>query len=737
MPAIPSIIWLKDCAHYSYSLVGEKGVELGKLSSAKLPIPNGFILPSTVFIELMAQNHLHDTLADIFAQIDPQHPETITQVTKEIKQAISKVVIPESLAIEIVKAYQKLGKEAFVAIRPSKTDQKLPPHHSTALNIQGDANVIETVRKIWADQYPPHVLTYLYENQRSPSELNISIAIQAMTQSNVAGVMFTNNPENNNKRSVVIDVVWGLGEYILNHQDQADRYEIEKYSWEILSQQKNTQTHELVRKLGTTKQFPLPASRKSANRLTQKQLVKLAQLAIKVQQFLFFPQRIEWAMEGDSIYILQSEQLMPVTNLHAQIQNKHHQRPLLYGSAVHAGLISGEICVIRQEKDLSKLQTGQIAVIAKLPQQWIPNFKKASGIICDAPIYPLDVQHLGIPIVGNTHFATTILKPHHVVTIYGQQGIVYDGQLHQTESSANPEPAVLEEKTMKDKVVESGKMGIFLSTGEPENAVKVDADKVAGVGLLRAEYMIASLGIHPKKLLHDQKEHLYTQALEKGITKVCTHFRNKPVIYRFLDFTASEMRLLKGGDQFEPVEENPKLGYRGAYRYLTDPRVFNLELQVLAKLRADGHTNLHVMLPFVRSVDEFFLLKKNMEKFGLTQENGVQIWLMVDTPSVALNIEAYIKLGVDGIAIGAQDLLLLLTGLDHTDETHTSLSYTHDPAFKQVVQSIVHHAHAQTKPVLFCEHIITAEIMDLLKQTGCDGVSANASQLSFLHRSIR
>jgi pyruvate,water dikinase len=726
MEHLPAIIWFKDCVNASLQVVGEKGVDLGRLESLQLPIPPGFVIPSHVFENLLTDAD-KSKIEHAFSQIEDKNPERLSHISKQIEQIIRQIEIPDHILHPIVEAYERLGRNAFVAVRSSKTNNRLPNIHATYLNIQGDANVIEYIKKVWAGLYQPKVLSHLFSQLISPTQTSQAVVIQRMTESKVAGVAYTKNPDNQNKRTIIIDAIWGLGEYMATHMRETDRYEIEKDTFEVVRQHRHAQDKELVRKIGSTQEVSIPDSRKFSPKLNSRELKSLAQLAIKVQQLLFFPQQIEWSLEHDRFYILQTQQLMekvaqPEGSL---IRQMGTMRPFLYGSSAHPGLISGKVRICRSYQEYSQLQPGEILVTDKLSLSHLDVLRKAAAIVTDKPLFPRDVQSLGIPAIGDTRFGTHTLKQGQMITVYGQQGVVYEGSL-QFSTQAEQEK---EQKAYHTQ--------LYLSTGEPDMIRDVKKESIAGIGLLRAEYIVAQIGMHPKHAIHQRKEHFFIHQLVENIKKACQSVHPKPVYYRFLDMTSDELKKLEGGSDFEHFERNPAIGYRGAFRFLTDQASFNLELEAISQLKQEGYDNLHVMIPFVRSIEEFILLKSHIEKHGLKQSKHFQIWIMVDVPATALELETFLSHGVDGVSIGSRDLKMLLLGLDPNISHQFSISYDKAPGFKSLLKIIIDAAQKYQRPVIFCEQNLDQDLVEFLVHKQVDGISVNAKQIPYVTKMLK
>ncbi len=726
MEHLPTIIWFKHCTDFPLSQIGEKGVNLGKLELEGLPIPPGFVIPSGVFAHLLTPSKEH--LEHIFAQVDSTNPQQLGHVSQQIHQLIQHIHIEDEIAQAIIEGYENLGNNAFVAIRSSKSDSQLPDIHDTYFNIQGDANVLEYVKRVWAQLYQPKMLLYLFEHLRSPADIAQAIVVQRMTESKVAGLAYSRNPDNQNKRTVVIDAVWGLGDHLRNHPQDADRYEVEKDTLQVIQQQRHAQDTELIRRLGKTHETPIPDSRKFSPKLSSQELKQLATLAVHIQQKLFYPQQVEWALEAGKFYLLQTQPLMEkvVDPHHSLTAQTGTMRPILFGSSAHPGLISGKVKLCPTPAQYTSVLNGEICVTHKLNTHHLEALRKAAAIIVDEAVFPRDVQHLGIPCIGNTHFGTHTLKNGQQITVYGQQGIVYEGTLRFSQESGD---ALHEVKPYTTR--------LYLALNHPDELSTIEQQLYAGVGLLRAEQIVEQIGLHPKFAIHQQKEQFFVHQLAQQIQTVCKAVHPKPVYYRFLNMTSDVLKKLHGGAEYEPTERNPELGYRGAFRNLTDTASFDLELEALRQLKQSGFDNLHVILPFARSVEEFVLLKSHLEKKGLQQSSHFQIWLSVDTPAAALTLEGFLSHGVDGVMIAAEDLHMLLFALDAKSATELSVSYHKAPAMKAIIKTIIAAAKKYQKPLLFGEYQLDSELVELLVHQQVEGICVTPKQIPYMTKLLK
>ncbi len=731
MPAIPTIIPFQQCDSYSYEIVGEKGINLGKLTGAKFPIPPGFIVPSTVFETVLQHNVLKPKILELLDQIDFTQPESIHRIAKNIQAYIKNAEIPEDIAMQLLRAYHSLGENVFVAVRSSKTTRKEPHQHATFFNIQGDANTIESIKNVWANTFSPQRIQYRNNHGVDPVNVHIAVTVQTMIQSQTSGIIYSTDPVSHNKSLIRIQTLWGIVEDISNRTKEIDEYVIEKNTWEIIEEKLQKQTQERKRKLGTTKLHKVPQSRRNKKKLSNEHIKKLAQLAIKIQHFSFFPQEIEWAIENDSIYLLQTQQITHVpknSTLPELLQKKQKLKPLVYGSPTHSGLVSGQARVVTHKHHIHSITNNEIVItenIKILPKEKI---NIISGLVLDNSVSHAEVKNFGIPVVSDTHVATSLLKTGQHITLHGQQGVVYSGTLHHEETSHI--------QTFSKNIQSQENPKLYISTGEPHIAKELKDMSIDGVGLFRTEYIIAKMGVHPKKLIREKKQKLFVHELVTGIEQIARTLKKQPIIVRTLDFTANEFLSLQFGNEYEEKEENPVLGYRGAFRYITDHDVFNAQLEAIAQLHKKGYTNIELMIPFIRTIDEWVLIQNHTESYFARKKVQVKKWMMVDTPSNVLQISRFLSRNVDGLAIGTRDLSMLLTGYDISNPDVAAHYYQKDPIIENMVEYIIEKGREYKVPVMICEHTLSRSLIEKLIQWKINAISVNKSQIEFVQQCI-
>jgi pyruvate, water dikinase len=698
---LPYVVNFNDVDRDDIGLVGGKGANLGEMIKADFPVPPGFIVTSEAYYHVLEVNNLRPKIKELISSVDVHNPKSLNSVSRQVKKLILQAEVPEALALEIIKAYLKLGRgsnQTLVAARSSATAEDLPDasfagQQETYLNVQGEANLIQKVRACWASLFEARAIFYRSEKNFDHFKIGIAVPVQKMVQSDVSGIMFTVNPVTNDKNQIVIEAIWGLGEMIVQGAYTPDHYLVQKNTWKILQKQVNAQTKMLTLSSGKNKEIKVKKSQVNQAKMTDEQFLTLAKLGHKIQQHYFFPQDIEWAMEKNVLYIVQSR---PVTTIDFSKEKKQtiktsSLKKILSGDPASPGMITGYVRLLKTAKEINKIQPGEILVTDMTTPDFVPAMKKAAAIVTNkggqTSHAAIVSRELGVPCIVGTENATNLLKNGTVVTVNGKTGEVFlsDSSKILTKKIKPDKDVKAPLKKYSKKELEPDLIPtitkIYVNLGEPELAAPIAQKNVDGVGLLRAEFMIAEMGTHPKKLIHDNKSEQFTSGLVKGMEKFCKAFYPRPVVYRATDFKTNEYANLIGGKQYEPEEPNPMLGYRGAYRYIKDQRVFNLELKAIKHVRNNLNlTNLWLMVPFVRTVDQLVQVKKIITDHQLVRSSTFKLWMMVEIPSNIVLMEDFINVGLDGISIGSNDLTMLMLGTDRDNSEVSEIYDERDPA---------------------------------------------------------
>lgn len=733
----PIIAFFKDIQKEDVGLVGGKGANLGEMANADFPVPGGFAVTVEAYDLFIAENNLFEEISVALKGTNVNSPEELEDVSKKIQKKVLNGKVPDLVFKEIHSAYKKLSgpfKKALVAVRSSATAEDLPGmsfagQQATFLNVRGEAALVDAVRECWASLFTARAIFYRVQNKISHDKVKLSAIVQKMIESEVSGVMFTLDPVTNDKDRIVIESVWGLGEMIVQGSVVPDHYVVQKDTFAILSKEISDQVIQLVRHDDGNKEIEVPLSIRDKQKLPDEAIKKLAEIGDKIQKHYYFPQDIEWSWAKGKLYIIQSR---PVTTMGTKTSTKVQKSeggetaipsiPTVVGLGASPGIASGPVKILKSPKEIGKVVKGDVLVAPMTSPDYVPAMKKAAAIVTDegGPTSHAAIvsRELGIPAVVGTKDATKKLKEGWVVTVDGKAGNVYLGG-----------GLKLEKKGTEEKVTHRAyktATRVYVNLAEPELAEKVSKMNVDGVGLLRAEFMIANIGIHPKQAIKEKKQEDFIEKLARDLEKFCKAFDGKPVVYRATDFKTNEYRSLPGGKDWEPVEPNPMLGFRGAYRYVSSPEVFNLELQAIKKVR-EKYKNLWLMIPFARSPQELAKVRRLVAIEGLFDSPTFKFWMMVEIPTNVIMFEEFAKVGIDGISVGSNDLTMLLTGTDR-DNSEVAVEFDeHSPALLWSLRRVIKLCHKYKITASICGQAVSTydDLVEKLVEYGTTSVSVN------------
>lgn len=722
--------------------VGGKGANLGEMIGAGFSVPSGFVITANAYELFLKENNLDKKIMHLLGTVDFKNTDSLSQVTTHIRKLIKTSSIPDIIVDQVFNYYSKLGKNCFVAIRSSATSEdsktaSFAGQNETFLDITGEANVIDKVRSAWASYFEPRSVYYRYENNVL-TKGGIALVVQKMVESEISGVMFTIDPVTNNKEKIVIEAVYGLGEYIVQGKVTPDHYELNKRTFSIKVLEVVPQKIMFAKVKGKAKEKAVPRILQKKQKLKDSEIISLAKLSEKIEKHYYFPQDIEWAKENGKFHIVQTRPITTTVERIGQLTQKESShlskpgKPILIGDPASPGIGIGPVKILKNPKEIGKIEKGDILVTQYTNPDYVPAMKKASGIITETggrtSHAAIVSREFGIPAVVGLENAIQHLKDGMVVTVNGSTGEIFSGSVLITQ---------------KKEIVSHFKTAtkLYVNLAEPELAASIASKNVDGVGLLRAEFMIAEIGIHPKKLIEQKRQSFFVDKLSEKLETICRAFFPRPVLYRATDFKTNEYRNLTGGKDFEPIEPNPMLGYRGAFRYVSDPKVFRLELEALKRVREKKNlTNLNLMIPFVRTVDELRSVKKEVTATGLSRSHSFKLFMMCEIPSNVILIEEFIKEGIDGVSIGSNDLTMLVLGTDRDNAEVASVFDERDPAVLWAMERVIKACHKHNIPVSICGQApsVYPTLVEQLVSWGITSISVSPDAIdhtrNILHR---
>lgn len=757
------VVWFKEVDKHDLALVGGKGANLGEMTKIGIPVPNGFIVTADAYYYFIEKNELKQKLEPLLAGLDVSDSKKLEAVSKKVQHLISSAPMPEEISREIIAYYLKMGRlfrDPYVAVRSSATAEDLPTasfagQQATFLNIKGEASVVHYVRECWASLFTARAIFYRVENKFDHFKVGIAVPVQKMIQSDRSGIMFTVNPVTGSKTSVVIEAIYGLGELIVQGAVTPDHFEVDKETLSILHRQINTQDRQMKLKKGKTVIEKLSEKAKHLQKISDEQVTVLVKLGKKLEHHYYFPQDIEWAIEKNQIYITQTRPITTIksTQKMTQMTNRHEIKhthvPILKGDPASPGVASGPVKIVASAREIDQVSPGDVLVAPQTNPDYVPAMRKVVAIITETggrtSHAAIVSRELGIPAIVGVTGATKKLLPGQVVTVHGSRGIVYKGGLYKTDPVAFKDTEAEGEK----KSLTPGKpinthnyntaTKVYVNLAEPERAQDIAKKHVDGVGLLRAEFMIAGIGKHPKRFIKEHRQHVFIDELSRKLAIFCETFHPRPVVYRATDFRTNEYRNLVGGDEFEPEEANPMLGFRGAYRYISDPAVFTLELAAIKYVRNKlGFKNLWLMIPFVHTPKEFAQVKKIVAVEGLLRSPSFKLWMMVEIPSNVILLEDFIAQGIDGVSIGSNDLTMLILGVDRDNSEVAQVFNEQDPAVLWALERVIKTCHAHHITVSICGQAPSdfPELVERLVSWGITSISVNQDVIDHVRETV-
>jgi pyruvate, water dikinase len=740
MTAVPTVTaplrHFEELTRADVPFAGGKGANLGELTSAGLPVPGGFVVGAPAYAAYCEETGLRERLAAELDDLDVEDTAALDAAARSARQLLADTTMPVSLRDAVVTAYCELGEDVAVAVRSSATAEdtesaSFAGMNETFLNVRGADAVIDAVRACWASLFGARTVFYRAKQGFSQAGMDIAVVVQRQIASTRAGVMFTIDPASGRTDRIVIEGAFGLGESVVSGSVSPDRYIVDKATLTIVASE--VKPKELVIEPapgGGTTTRAVEGEEAMRRVLSDAEVVELAKLALRIEEHYGAPQDTEWAFDADgAVSMLQSR---PVTSAGGTTAGPAapapHAEPIVRGLGAAPGSASGVVRRVANLSDATAFAEGDVLVTHMTAPDWVPLMRRAAAVVtdsggmtCHAAIVS---RELGVPCVVGTGNATSKLRDGELVTVDATQGVVMAGRVESAPVVMAAAPAGTAAPARPTTATR-----LLVNLSEPSQVARAAALDVEGVGLLRAELMVleALQGMHPRLLLEQGRGAEVSERMAAALETFAIGFAPRPITYRTIDFRTNEFRGLEGGDRFEPEEANPMIGFRGALRYTRDPEILQLELDALTMIWDRGHTNLHVMLPFVRTARELERCRALFAQSGLLDRPGFELWVMAEVPSVLFNLERYAALGIAGISIGSNDLTQLLLGADRDSELLAETFDERDPAVTDYLAELIPRAHALGLQTSICGQApsVHPEYADLLVRAGIDAISVN------------
>ncbi|MFZ2283777.1 MAG: phosphoenolpyruvate synthase [Lutibacter sp.] len=758
--------------------VGGKNASLGEmytqLSSKGINVPNGFATTAEAFNLFLKENNLKKSLENTLGKLDRTNYSNLNNVGLEARKLIHSGTFSEKFSNAIIEAYKNLCDNDYfeVAVRSSATAEDLPEasfagQHESFLNIKGEENLLEAVKNCFASLYTNRAIKYREDKGFKHQGIAISVGVQKMVRSDkgCSGVGFTLEPESGFENIILLSGVWGLGENIVQGLVNPDEFYVFKPTLKlgknaIIQKKMGDKTKTMIyaesNNHASIMNTETPALKQRQFILTDKEILTLAEWALHIEEHYKKAMDIEWAKDGitGNMYIIQARpetvHQMKDKNLFFEYKLLGKSEMLCSGNAVGSEIIVGTARILNSPKEASQLQKDEIVVTDTITPDWDPVLKMAAGIVTNkggrTSHASIVARELGVPAVVGCGDATQTIANGHVITIScaeGKTGYIFKGNLP------------FEKKEINFSNIQMPKTEMKFILADPEKAYQLSFYPNNGVGLLRMEFIIMhTIKIHPMALVnfnkikdeairneiekltvnYPNKEDYFVDQLAQGIATIAAAFYPKEVIVRMSDFKTNEYANLIGGKQFEPLEENPMLGFRGASRYYNDlyKDGFELECKAIKKIRDNmGLTNLKVMIPFCRTLEEGKKVIKIMAENKLKRgENGLEIYTMVEIPSNVILAEEFAEI-FDGFSIGSNDLTQLTLGVDRDSQLMAELFDENNKAAKAMIAMAIEKAKKSNTKIGLCGQAPSdfPDFAEFLVKQGIDSISFNPDAL--------
>jgi pyruvate,water dikinase len=755
------VIWFNDLRKTDIPLVGGKNANLGEMIGAELPVPPGFAVTAYSYEKFIKDTHIAEKIYEIINDTvtDKNNPKQYDAASKKIRKLIEKSAVPEEIEKAVKSAYKELNKrlnlkDVFVAVRSSATAEDLPGasfagQQETYLNVKGADELTEKVVKCWSSLFTPRAIFYRNEQGFAHDKVFISVGVQKMVNSRAAGVMFTLNPVTGDTDEIVIEGNYGLGETVVSGAVNPDDFVVDKKTLKIKERRIARKTVQYIRdpKTGETVHLDVPEDEQKKPCINEKEILKLAELAKRIDQHYGNAQDIEWAIDKDlsfpkNVFIVQSRPETvwsgkPMEKI-TQVEKKPEEKLKVVVKGLAAGKrgygVGSAKVVLTPDEASEKMQKGDVLVTEMTNPDFVPFMKIASAIVTDkggvTSHAAIVSRELSIPCVVGTETATQIMKTGKEYTVDSRNGIIYEGILREATEATMPEAAGAIAVAADSVPVTATK--IYMNLGVPEKIEDYKNLPFEGIGLMRIEFILASyIGDHPLYLVDTGRGQQFVDKLAEGMATVARAIQPRPVVVRFSDFKTNEYRELKGGDKYEIVEANPMLGWRGCSRYISQwyQKAFRLECQAVKKCREEwGLKNVWVMLPMVRTLWEVKKCLAIIKEEGLERSRDFQVWFMAETPSIAILADEFSKL-VDGFSIGSNDMTQGILMIDRDSERLGQMGYfdERDPAVKRIIAHLIKVAHENGCTVSICGEGPSnlPDFAEFLVRAGIDSISIN------------
>ncbi len=752
-----TILWLGEAESTDIDAVGGKGASLGELTDAGLPVPPGFVVTADTYRRFLQTAGIETELFEEILATDADDSVAIAEAARAARELIRETSVPETVRDDIIAAYRELGSqtadrgEPFVAVRSSATAEDLPDasfagQHETFLNVT-EADLIDRIRECWASLFAERAVHYRTNQGFDHETVDIAVVVQQMVDAEKSGVLFTRHPSSGD-RQMIAESAWGLGEAVVSGAVSPDHYVISPETATVVESTITDKKQQMIKdpETGETTLEAVSKDKRTTRVLSDAEIETLVDLGTTVETHYGEPQDVEWAMVNGEIFMLQSRPITTISDTEDNSAGSSDESApaddegvLVQGVSASPGRGSGEVRIVRKLDHLDQVTEGDIIVSKMTMPDMVPAMKRASAIVTDeggmTSHASIVSREMGVPAVVGTRDATQVLSDGQLVTVDGDMGVIRaGGPTKPDEPAIQPDPVESVRPQTPVKPMTATEVKVNLSI--PEAAERAAATGADGVGLLRIEHMVISLGKTPEQYIADHGKEAYIDELVDGIRTVAEAFYPRPVRARTLDAPTDEFRELEGGSD-EPHEHNPMLGYRGVRRSLDKPEPFRCELAAFSRLFDIGYDNVELMLPLVNDAEDVERARTHMEAVGIDPEKA-RWGVMIETPASALLIEEIAEAGIDFVSFGTNDLTQYTLAVDRNNEYVVDRFDELHPGVLSLIESTIERCRALGVDTSICGQAASKSAMvQFLVEEGVSSISANIDAVRDVQHEVK
>ncbi|MFT4923889.1 MAG: pyruvate,water dikinase [Haloarculaceae archaeon] len=742
-----AVLWLDDVRSDDLAAVGGKAASLGEMTSAGLPVPPAFIVTADTYRSFIEETGIDTELFEI-VDVDTDDSKALAEAAEQAQQLIEETEVPEAQREGILEAYEDIGEGTAVAVRSSATAEDLPDasfagQQETFLNVTG-TDLLERIRECWASLFTQRAIYYRQEQGFDHAAVDIAVVVQEMVEADKSGVMFTSHPSTG-APVVTIEAAWGLGEAVVSGAVTPDNYVINRATGDLKEKAIANKKVMHVRdsETGKTVEEPVPEAKRDERVLSDDELDALRSLGEEIEEYYGDPQDVEWAIADGDVYLLQSR---PITTISEEgtegsvadggmaDQKSEEEELSLSGLGASPGSAAGEASIVRKLDELDQVGEGDIIVAEMTTPDMVPAMKRAAGIVTDeggmTSHAAIVSRELGVPAVVGAENASEQLDDGQVITIDGEKGTIEIG------GEENEEHDAIEEVRPDTPVKPMTATEVKVNVSIPDAAERAAATGADGVGLLRIEHMILSLGKTPKRYIDEHGVDAYVEEIVDGVQGVADEFYPRPVRVRTLDAPTDEFRQLEGGDD-EPDEHNPMMGYRGIRRSLDRPDVFAHELEAFRKIFDMGYDNVEIMFPLVNDAEDVLKAKELLLEAGIDTDK--RSWgVMIETPASALCVGEMARAGIDFASFGTNDLTQYTLAVDRNNERVANRYDELHPAVLELISKTIQTCREHDVSTSICGQAGSkSQMVRHLVNEGVTSISANIDAVRDVQHEVK